>query len=144
TFGALESSGPIDRLRGAGRVLAEWRDFPQPWTRPPFDRAGEIARHVEALHRLPGITPPAASARDSLYLDIDAVRRTSRQIQLEQSFGQSDLDAWESRLVDLTRDRGFSRTRKGSGYKYGKTVNRSEVLAARDALFADLQQFRKD
>ncbi|HKB09304.1 MAG TPA: UvrD-helicase domain-containing protein [Vicinamibacterales bacterium] len=144
TFGALESSGPIDRLRGAGRVLAEWRDFPQPWTRPRFDRAGEIARHVEGLHRLAEITASASSTRDNLYLDTDAVRRTSRQIQLEQSFGQSDLDAWESRLVDLTRDRGFSRTRKGSGYKYGKTVNRSEVLAARDALFADLQQFRKD
>ena len=42
------------------------------------------------------------------------------------------------------RDRGFSRTRKGSGYKFGKDVTRTEVLAARDALFADLQQFRKD
>src|ERR1019366_5420443 len=44
----------------------------------------------------------------------------------------------------LTRDRGFSRTRKGSGYKFSKDVSRAEVLAARDALFADLQQFRKD
>jgi len=79
-----------------------------------------------------------------LFVDTDAVRRTSRQIQLEQSFGQTDLDGWEARLVDLTRDRGFSRTRKGSGYKYGKDVNRSDVLAARDVLFAALQQFRKD
>src|SRR5205823_4372389 len=43
--------------------------------------------------------------------------------------------------------------RKGSGYKYGtvrlqpdryRDVTRTEVLSARDALFADLQQFRKD
>ena len=57
---------------------------------------------------------------------------------------QRDLDGWEARLVDLTRDRGFSRPRKGSGYKFGKDVNRTDVLAAREALFNDLQQFRKD
>jgi ATP-dependent helicase/nuclease subunit A len=144
TFGSGESSGPIDRLRGAGRLLADWRDFPHPWQRPPFDRAGEIVRHIDALHQLAELTAAATSTRDNLFVDTDAVRRLSRQIQLEQSFGQTDLDAWEARLVDLTRDRGFSRTRKGSGYRYGKSVNRTDVLAARDALFADLQQFRKD
>ena len=145
TFGTTaEASGPIDRLRGAGRQLAEWRDFPHPWERPPFDRAGEIVRHVGALHRLAELSAAATATRDNLFVDTDAVRRLSRQIQLEQSFGQADLDAWEARLVDLTRDRGFSRTRKGSGYKYGKNVTRSEVLAARDALFADLQLFRRN
>src|SRR5438094_5387413 len=141
---AAESNGPIDRLRTAGRMLADWRDFPHPWERPPFDRAAEIARHVDALHRLAELTAAASSARDNLYVDTDAVRRLSRQIRLEQSFGQTDLDAWEARLVDLTRDRGFSRTRKGSGYKFSKDVTRTEVLSARDALFADLQQFKRD
>jgi hypothetical protein len=84
------------------------------------------------------------SPRDNLHIDTDAVRRLSRQIELEQSFGGRDLDGWEARLIDLTRDRGFSRTRKGSGYKFSKDVSRTEVLAARDALFNDLQQFRKD
>jgi len=139
-----ENSGPIDRLRAAGRLLAEWRDFPRPWHRPPFDRAAAIAGHVASLHRLSELTEAAASPRDNLYIDTDAVRRLSRQIRLEQSFGQIDLDGWEARLVDLTRDRGFSRTRKGTGYKFGKTVSRTEVLAARDLLFAELQQFRKD
>src|SRR4029077_6434816 len=41
-------------------------------------------------------------------------------------------------------DRGFSRTRKGSGYKFGKDLSRSDVLVARDELFAALQQFRKE
>ena len=68
-----------------------------------------------------------------LYLDLDGVRRMSRQIRLEQSFGKQDRDGWESRLVDLVRDKGFSRTRKGTGYKYGSTVTRTEVLNARDA-----------
>src|SRR5438093_154944 len=139
-----QSDGPIDRLRRAGRTLAESRDFPAPWHRPPFDRAGEIDRLVAALHHLADLTAAASSQRDNLFIDTDGVRRLSRQIRLEQSFGQRDLDAWEARLVDLTRDRGFSRTRKGSGYKFSKDVTRTEVLTARDALFADLQQFKRD
>ncbi len=45
---AATASGPIDRLRSAGRALAEWRDFPAPWRRPPFDREREIDRLVAA------------------------------------------------------------------------------------------------
>src|SRR4029077_800977 len=104
----------------------------------------EIDRLVAALHRLAALTASPLSTRDNLFIDTDGARRLSRQIELEQSFGGHDLDGWEARLIDLTRDRGFSRTRKGSGYKYGKNVNRSDVLAARDPLFAALQQFRKD
>ena len=144
TSSAFDTGGPIERLRTAGRSLAEARDFPCPWDRPPFDRGAEIDRHVAALHQFAALTASPLSTRDNLYLDTDAARRLSLQIQLEQSFGQRDLDGWEARLVDLTRDRGFSRTRKGSGYKFTKDAGRTEVLAAREALFNDLQQFRKD
>jgi ATP-dependent exoDNAse (exonuclease V) beta subunit len=143
------------------------------------------------LHKLAELSANPSFDRDNLFYDLDAVRRLSRQIELEQQFGFADFDGWEARLVDLVRDRGFSRTRKGSGYKYGKVrlppsrpegasaslagafggggkpdttsegapdsrsvrlqpdqefrdVTRTEVLAARDALLADLQQFRKD
>src|SRR4051794_289888 len=144
SFGGGDGGGPIDRLRGAGRMLAEARDFPHPWERPPFDRGHRIDPLVADLHRLAALTASPLSARDNLHIDTDAVRRLSRQIELEQSFGQRDLDGWEARLVDLTRDRGFSRTRKGSGYKFSKEASRTEVLSARDALFNDLLQFRKD
>jgi ATP-dependent exoDNAse (exonuclease V) beta subunit len=144
-FGGVgDGEGPVDRLRRAGRSLAEWRDFPHPWHRPPFDRAAAIPRVLDVLHRLAALTEDPLSERDNLYYDTDAVRRLSRQIALEESFGQNNLDGWESRLVDLVRDRGLSRTRKGSGYKYSKTALRTEVLAARDTLFAELQQFKKD
>jgi ATP-dependent helicase/nuclease subunit A len=142
--GAGNADGPVDRLRRAGRSLAEWRDFPHPWHRPPFDRARAITRVLDRLHQLATLTEAPLSERDNLYFDTDAVRRLSRHVRLEESFGHADHDGWESRLVDLVRDRGLSRTRKGSGYKYSKTALRTEVLAARDALFADLQQFRKD
>src|SRR5262249_15105072 len=65
SFGG-ESDGPVDRLRNAGRQLAEWRDFPRPWTRPPFDRRGEVFRLIAELHRLSDLTESPASARDNL------------------------------------------------------------------------------
>ena len=143
-FGGGNSDGPVDRLRHAGRELAEWREFPHPWRRPPFDRVAAIGRALDLLHRLSTLSAAPISERDNLFVDTDAVRRLSRQVELESSFGQTDHDGWEARLVDLVRDRGLSRTRKGSGYKFGKNTNRSDVLAARDALFAELQQFKKD
>jgi len=142
SFGDSIADGPIDRLRGAGQTLAEWRGFTHPWTRAPFDRDREIERVVERLHRLAEMSADGPE-RDNLRIDLDGVRRLSRQIRLEESFGQRDLDAWESRLIDLARDRGLSRTRKGSGYKYGRHT-RTEVLAARDALVSAVQLFRRD
>src|SRR5262245_54212714 len=41
--GNADEDGPTERLRRAGMELTEWRDFPEPWTRPPFDREGEMA-----------------------------------------------------------------------------------------------------
>jgi ATP-dependent exoDNAse (exonuclease V) beta subunit len=143
-FGGGDSDGPVDRLRQAGRALAEWREFSHPWRRPPFDRAAAIRAVLGQLHHLAALSSAPLSERDYLYLDTDAVRRLSRQIELESSFGQIDHDGWEARLVDLVRDRGVSRTRKGSGYKFSKDTNRTDVLAARDSLFTALQQFKKD
>jgi ATP-dependent exoDNAse (exonuclease V) beta subunit len=136
--------GPIDRLRTAGRTLARLRDFPCPWTRPPFDRQGAITALISMLHAFADLTRHPASDRDVLYADTDGVRRLSDQIKLEASFGRLDFDAWEARLVDLVRDRGLSRTRKGSGFKFGKDVTRSALLSARDAFVGDLQRFRQE
>src|SRR5262249_19329158 len=90
------------------------------------------------------LTDQALDKRDNLFVDTAAVRRLSRQIELERSFGQADYDGWEARLVELPRDKGLARTRKGYGHQYGQKIARSEVLAARDGLVADLQQFRKE
>ena len=138
------ADGPLDRLRDAGRSLAEIRDFPAPWRRPAFDRIGRLQALIEQLHALASLSERASNRRDLLHVDLDGVRRLSGQIRLEEDFGNHDHDGWEARLVDLVRDRGLSRTRKGSGYKYGPAVTRTEVLGARDACFAALQQFKRD
>ena len=141
SFGGGDADGPVDRVRNAGDRLAQVRDFSAPWRRPPVDRAGEMARLVADLHRLADLTAGATSEKDNLFVDTDGVRRLSRQIRLEQEFGHEDLDGWEARFVDLVRDRGFSRTRKGRA-RYGDA--RARRSCRRDALLADLQQFKKD
>jgi ATP-dependent exoDNAse (exonuclease V) beta subunit len=155
-FGSGDADGPIDRLRSAGRALAEWRAFSTPWRRPAFDRDARIAEALEALHGLADLSACASYGNDNLFRDTDAVRRLSLQIRLEEQFEHRDLDGWESRLVDLVRDKGVSRTRTGSGYKYGTVkaafggrspgapITRTEVLEARDRLFALLQTFKRD
>src|SRR3954464_10947344 len=95
-FGGMgDGDGPVDRLRRAGRSLVEWRDFPAAWHRPPFDRAAAINRVLDHLHRLADLTEDPVSERDNLYADTDAVRRLSRQIKFEESFGHVDHDGWE-------------------------------------------------
>jgi len=47
-------------------------------------------------------------------------------------------------LVDLRRDRDFSRARKGYGSTYGAGVPRAAVHAARDALLTSLDAFVAD
>ena len=141
-FGGLEDAGPFERLRGAGWALAAVRDFTHPWTRRPFDRVGTIERLIEALHQLADLSS-GGSPNDNLFRSLDRVRRENDQIRLEQSLGQRDLDAWEARLVDLVRDQGLAKTKKGYGAKYG-TRNRAEVLAARDSFYAALLAFRED
>jgi ATP-dependent exoDNAse (exonuclease V) beta subunit len=143
SFGGSDGDGPVDRLRSAGRALAESRDFTAPWSRPAFAREAAIDAALGRVHELARLSASPTFERDNLYLDTDAVRRLSRQIRLEESFGQRDLDGWEARLVDLLRDRGLARTRRGSGHRYSREVARTDVIAARDALFADLQDFRR-
>ncbi len=50
--------------------------------------------------------------------------------------------AWKSQFVELRRNREFKRGRKGSGAGYGKQMPRAQVLEARTALVAALEEFQ--
>ena len=136
--------GPIDRLRRAAWELSQWRDFTAPWTRRPFDRDGTVNRLIEELHEFAALTEGASYAKDNLFLDTAAARHLSQEIALHQSFGHQDLDGWEARLVDLSRDRNFSKARHGRGPTYKAGVPRAAVLSALEALQAQLDGFRLD
>lgn len=142
--GAQREDGPLDRLRRAAWELAQWRDFPAPWTRRPFDRENGIERLVDQLHEFAKLTATPSYNRDNLYVDTAPARHLSQEIALHQSFNHVDYDGWEARLVDLSRDRTFSRARHGRGPGYGPGVTRDAVIRAMDALRAHLDQFRLD
>ena len=119
--------------------------FPRPWKRPPFDRASRIDRLVTAAARA------RRSDRCALVRARQPVHRHRRGPAAEPPDPARAVvrataisTGGKARLVDLARDRAFSRARKGSGYKFGKDVTRSAVLGARDALMTGLQEFRRD
>jgi ATP-dependent helicase/nuclease subunit A len=142
--------GPIDRLQRAAWDLSQWRDFPTPWTRRPFNRDQQIEQLVSELHALAAMSDAPSYANDVLFMDLAAVRHLSQEIRLQQegteaaTFAPIDLDAIEARLVELARDRNFSRARHGRGPGYRKGVTRAELVAAVDAFRTHLDGFRLD
>jgi superfamily I DNA/RNA helicase len=139
-----DGDGPMERLRRAAFELAEWRDFPTPWTRPAFDRAAAVASLVERVHACASLSAGPSYQGDNLFVDTAAVRRLSQELRRQPAGdpGVDPLDGLEARLIDLRRDRDFRRARKGSGPAYGKGVTRAQVLGARDALCAALDEFQ--
>ncbi|MFL6279792.1 MAG: UvrD-helicase domain-containing protein [Vicinamibacterales bacterium] len=136
--------GPVDRLRKAAWDLTQWRDFVEPWTRPPFSRQQDIDVLVVSLHEVANLTRGAASASDPLFIGTEPVRRLSDEIGLQQTFGDGgvDYDGWEAGLVDLSRDRVLSRVKQGRGSSYRDGVPRDRVVTALADLRARLDQFR--
>ena len=152
-FGASRPSaadGPIDRLRRAAWDLAQWRDFTAPWTRRALDRDAEIDRLVGELHVFAELTERPSYARDYLFLDTAAARNLSQEIMLRDDVTaplagrEADLDGWEARLVDLGRDRNFSKARHGRGPGYRHGLSRAAVTDALETFRAHLDGFRLD
>ena len=134
-FAAATAEGPIDRLRGAGRRLAEWRDFPAPLASPAVRprRRDRPARRGTA--RLADLTSTASSTRDNLYIDTDAraaaqppdparaVVRPARSRRLGSAPGRPDA-----------RPRVLAHAERQLGYKFGKDVTRTSAGRARRVL----------
>jgi ATP-dependent helicase/nuclease subunit A len=136
---------PIDRLRRAAWELAQWRDFDGAWTRPVFDRQGDIDRLIDKLRDFADLTESPSYAKDTLYLDTAPARHLSAEIAMQRSEdSDSDYDGWEARLVDLSRDRNFSKVGHGRGPGYKPGVTRQRVVDAYDELKPLLDRFRLD
>jgi ATP-dependent exoDNAse (exonuclease V) beta subunit len=138
--GVVDGDGPIERLRRAGFELTQWRDFETAWTREPFDRRGGIARLIDLVHALADLSAGPSYVGDNLFVDTEPVRRLSRDLRGRGDV--ADLDGIEAQLIDLGRNRDFTRGRKGSGPGYRKGVTRAQVLDARTVLMEALEDFR--
>ena len=134
---------PIDRLKRAAWELAQWRDFTTPWTRRPFDRTGDADGLIAGLQAFAALTEAPSYAKDTLFLDTAAARHLAAEIAIQQE-AAADHDGWEARLIDLARDRNFSRVRHGRGPGYRQGISRQRVVDAYEALKASLDRFRLD
>ncbi len=137
----MDPDGPIGRLRAAGWMLAEWRDFPAPWRRPPFDREAAIDALVTKLHAFADLTERCAEpGRDNLYRDTERARVASREIRAAEEVAPRDHDGVEAALIALP-ERNFNAPRKGFGKSWSEGVTRQDVLTAHAELVAGLKAF---
>jgi ATP-dependent exoDNAse (exonuclease V) beta subunit len=141
--GRDDEDGPIERIRRAGRELAEWRDFDGAWRRDPFDRDGELARVLERVHELAALLQSPTSARDPLYLDTAPIRELSHDVKTASRFDAPDPDGWEARVIDLAQNRDVRRARRGRDRAYGAAVARDAVWAAYETLMNELDLFQR-
>ena len=72
-YQAGQRSTPMERLRDAAWKLAEWRDYPAEWQRPPFDREPLIDRLVDLVARLASHARRASNSGDRLRKSLEPV-----------------------------------------------------------------------
>jgi ATP-dependent helicase/nuclease subunit A len=136
-------AGPVDRIRRAGRELAEWRDFDGAWRRDAFDRERMLQRVLEQIHLLAAHSASPLSVRDPLYVDTAAVRELSHDVQTARRFDTDDPDGWEARVIDLAQNRNLRRARRGRDRAFGAGVARDLVWAAFESLINELDTFQR-
>ena len=140
--GRDNDDGPIERIRRAGRELAEWRDFPAKWSRVPFDRDAELHRLIARVHEVARLTASATSMRDILFLDTAPIRELSHDVESAARFAAPDPDGWEARLVDLAQNKNVRRARRGRERAYGRDVDRDAVWTAFETLMHEVDAFQ--
>ncbi len=138
------ADGPTGRLRKAGWSLCDWRDFPAPWTRRPFDRAALIDEVLGHVHAYADLADKAANKKkDGLYLHTWPARRLSQDARRAERARDRDYDGLEAALVDLASEWKFKNdVRKGYGAEYAPGVPRADMLKAHADLVERLERFK--
>ncbi len=137
---AWETGSPMDQLKAAGRKLIEWRDFPTPWRREPFEREQIIDGLVTLVNHLSSASEGCRRKNDNLYASLRQVRDLAAWIKRTGALAR-DYDSLESLLIKLSRDvkRDF---RKGAGF-YGDGISREELLRLTEELQSFLGAFQQ-
>jgi ATP-dependent exoDNAse (exonuclease V) beta subunit len=136
-----QAEDPIEPLRRAVVMLANWRDFTAPWRRDAFDREEEITTLVEAVHAYAGMLRDCDNTKnDNLYKDTSAAVRVSDELRRREAIGDRDDDYLEARLVDMLR-RPFTEARGRSKGRFGPNTNCADVRRAYDTLLFQLRSF---
>ena len=69
----FDEGSALDQLRAAGNYFLEWRDFPAPWRRDPFDREKEIDALIAQVTELAQMVSTCESPRHELRKSLQCV-----------------------------------------------------------------------
>jgi ATP-dependent helicase/nuclease subunit A len=136
-----EQTTPREDLLRACRSLVENRDFATPWTRPELDRDRELDRLVQQIQALGALHGQAQRATDPLARALKAFELWGVKVAAREQLAARDYDGLESELTSFERDHEREFKYTGSGVLYGPSLDRTAVLAARDAARASLAAF---
>jgi ATP-dependent exoDNAse (exonuclease V) beta subunit len=138
---SFDGSTPVERLADAGWKLSEWRDYPAPWTRRPFDRAAEIDALIARVAELAELHDSNDDAGDPLRQAIAPAWRLHEWIRRSEEVAPRDRDAIEGRLGEALRELRKQQRRKGRGSWPVKGVSRADVARRRDELIEAIADF---
>ncbi|MCP4658976.1 MAG: UvrD-helicase domain-containing protein, partial [bacterium] len=140
---SFDGSSPLDRLCEAGRSLVDWRDFPAGWRREPFAREAEIDDQIARVQEAAELCRRCQNRHDYLRRALEPTVALATWIRRSEAVAERDYHELEAQLVVLLRQLRRNAGWKGRGKWFAPEVPREEALAAREALMASLEGFRR-
>jgi ATP-dependent helicase/nuclease subunit A len=133
---------PLDQIRTAAWRFLEWRDFPKPWRKDPFDRLDAVDRLIAQVEELARWTELCPNPGDDLRRGLRPVLDLATWVRRAERERSRDYDRLEAFLIELLRalKKPWTR-RKGTGF-FAAGLTRDRVTDARDRLMADLERFK--
>ncbi len=85
---SLDDGDPVERLRGAGFALCDWRDFRAPWRREPFAREAAVDALVAQVQAFAALLEGCATPADGLHADTWLARRIAVDVRARRAPGR--------------------------------------------------------
>ncbi|MCA9619378.1 MAG: UvrD-helicase domain-containing protein [Myxococcales bacterium] len=136
--------GPREMLLGVAAELIDKRDFPAPWTRPPFDRAARIDALLAEAEELGRWGDRARFKGDRLAGCLARIGSWGEVVRERERTRPRDYDLLEYQLGRWLRDRDAWRPAKQGRPEFGPGLMRAEVLQRRDTFQAEIERFVSD
>jgi ATP-dependent exoDNAse (exonuclease V) beta subunit len=135
----LRRREPTEQLRKAGFSLVDRRDFDGAWRRDPFERDAAIDHTVNELATLAAYLPLADKPTTYPALLFAKLQHWLDELARREQVRARDHDGLEAELAELFR--WYEWKPKGYGAVYGGSLTKGDVIARRDAVRAELEQF---
>jgi ATP-dependent exoDNAse (exonuclease V) beta subunit len=124
----------VEAIKSAGKHLMDWRGYPRPWRKEPFDRSVRVEALMRQCREIAAWVGQCPRSSDRLV--------TGMRPLMDLVHQPGDEDTREARLLKLgpALKRNF---KPGSG-NFAPGISRQQVLDARETLLRDLEAFCRD